>query len=292
VVKIEGGSERVREIYTTFNVQHSGSDKGAAKQSFLERLGQGVYKAYSHSVRRFFFLVSDVFYWTVSDLFRAKTFRKGEFVNQSVLIGSSAVAIVTLLSFLIGGVIALQSSAQLRQFGANRFIVDLTVVSMFREMGPLLTAIVVAGRSGSAIASEIATMQITEELDSLRTMALDPVRFIVVPKLYAAVFTMPFLTILANVVGTAGGLGIAVYYLDITPMAFINRMQDVLLFRDVLTGLIKSLVFAGIIVLTGSFYGFRADKGATEVGRVTTSAVVVSIALVIFADSMLGLVFY
>jgi phospholipid/cholesterol/gamma-HCH transport system permease protein len=163
---------------------------------------------------------------------------------------------------------------------------------MMREMGPLITAILVAGRSGSAIAAEIATMKVTSELDALTTMALNPIRFVVVPKMHGAIATLPFLTVLANLMGIIGGMVVAYFYLDISPDIFMNRMSESLFIRDILTGFAKSLFFAGIIVLTGTYYGFHVDKGAEGVGKVTTSAVVVAITLVIIADSIFGLLFY
>lgn len=160
------------------------------------------------------------------------------------------------------------------------------------EMGPLITAILVAGRSGSSIAAEIATMKVTSELDALQTMGLNPLRFIVLPKLYGSIFTLPFLTILANVSGILGGALAAYIYLDISPATFFSRMGESLYNKDIITGMVKSIVFANIIVLTGSFYGFHVDKGAEGVGRVTTQSVVVAISLVIVADMILGLLFY
>jgi phospholipid/cholesterol/gamma-HCH transport system permease protein len=209
-----------------------------------------------------------------------------------VHIGVNAVYIVGAMSFIIGLVLALQSAAQLRNFGANIFIVDLTVIAMMREMGPLITAILVAGRSGSSIAAEVATMKVTSELDALKTMALNPIRFVIIPKMYGSFVTMPFLTIIADVLGILGGMLIAYFYLDITPVVFINRMGESLYNRDILIGIFKSLIFAGLIVLTGSFFGLRVTEGAEGVGKVTTLAVVVAIALVIVADSILGLIFY
>lgn len=291
-VSLEGGSEHIRKIFNTFSVNGAIPAHEARGRSALEFLGEKAHRATAYWMKRFFFSMADIFYWSLVDLFRRKTYRQGEFVRQADLIGARAVPIVIALAFLIGLVLALQASEQLRQFGANVFIVDLTVIGMLREMGPLLTAIVVAGRSGSAIASEIATLKITEELDALTTMGLDPIRFVVVPKLYACVFAMPFLTILANVFGILGGMVTALFSLDIAPMVYVNRMEEVLVLRDLATGMVKSVVFGGLIVLTGSFSGLQAEKGADDVGRVTTASVVVSISLVIVADSILGLIFY
>jgi phospholipid/cholesterol/gamma-HCH transport system permease protein len=225
-------------------------------------------------------------------LFRPKARRKGEVVNQAVLIGVNASLIVIFLSFVIGYVIGLQSSGQLQSFGANIFIVDLVVYSIMGQMGPLITAILVAGRSASAIAAEIATMKVTAELDALKTMGLNPNRFVVVPKLYACMLTMPFLIVLANVAGITGGGLAAWQYLDITPEIFTGRMANIMLSKDLYTALVKSQVYAAIIVLTGSFYGFLVERGAEGVGKVTTVAVVVAITLVIIADSILGVIFY
>jgi len=206
--------------------------------------------------------------------------------------GVKAAFIVGAMSFIIGLVLALQSAAQLRTLGANIYIVDLTVIAMMSEMGPLITAILVAGRTGSSIAAEIATMNVTSETDALKTMGLRPIRFVVVPKMHGGILTMPFLTILADVMGILGGLVIAATYLDISPLVFLNRMEQSLLLKDIVFGIVKSLVFIYLIVITGSYFGFRAEKGASAVGKVTTSAVVVSISLVILADSVMGLLFY
>jgi phospholipid/cholesterol/gamma-HCH transport system permease protein len=240
----------------------------------------------------FLFLVADVMYWTVVDIFRRDGRRKGSFVQQANNIGVNAITIVGPLSFIIGLVLALQSAAQIRNFGANIFIVDLTVIAMMREMGPLITAIILAGRSGSAIAAEVSTMKVTSELEALQTMALNPVRFVIVPKMHGGLVTVPFLTILADVLGILGGMLVAFYFLDISPYVFINRIGSVLENRDIIIGFFKSLVFISIVVLTGSFFGLKVEHGAEGVGLVTTRAVVVSITLVIVADSILGLIFY
>jgi phospholipid/cholesterol/gamma-HCH transport system permease protein len=150
----------------------------------------------------------------------------------------------------------------------------------------------VAGRSGSSIAAEISTMKVTSEIDALRTMGLNPIRFVIVPKMHGSIITLPFLTIIADILGIAGGLVIAVTYLDISPVVFMHRMQKSLYIRDIIFGVIKSCVFGYIIVITGSFFGFRVEQGAEGVGKVTTAAVVVALTLVIIADSIMGLVFY
>ncbi|NOX36827.1 MAG: MlaE family lipid ABC transporter permease subunit [Calditrichaeota bacterium] len=290
--EIEAVPPGIQQIMQTFAIPPQTAAPAGEKDSALERFGERVYDFWVRDVYEFLLLLVDVIYYSVVDLFQRKAHRKGEFFNQATLIGVNAVPIIGLIAFLIGVVLALQSGEQLRQFGANIFVADLTVVAMVQEMGPLITAIMVAGRSGSSIASEIATMVVTEEVDALKTMGLNPIRFIVVPKMHALVFTLPFLTILADALGITGGLLVAYLNLDLAPQVFYNRMVEVLYVRDVAIGFVKSLVFAVLIVLNGSFFGFRVKGGAEGVGKVTTTAVVGAIILVIVADSILGLIFY
>ena len=287
-----GGKEHIRRKLEIFSLKSQEKKEKPTQTSFFERLGGGFDRFIRDYAGNFIVLMANIMYWSVTDIFRSRMQRRGEFYNQAVLIGVNAIWIVAGLSFIIGLVLALQSATQLRNFGANIYIVDLTVIAMMSEMGPLITAILVAGRSGSAIAAEIATMKVTSELDALKTMALQPVRFVVIPKMHGSIVTMPFLTIIANIMGILGGMVIAFTYLDITPQVFINRMADSLYNRDIMIGIVKSLVFACIIVLTGSFFGLRVQQGAEGVGKVTTKAVVVSISLVMVADSIMGLLFY
>ena len=292
IVEIEGGNDNIRRKIDLFRPGKSNSNETVRKTGFFEILGNRTIFLFNEYLLGFFQIAADITYWSVADLIRKPMRRKGEFVNQSLLIGVNAVFIVGVMSFIIGFVLALQSAAQLRSFGANIYIVDLTVIAMMNEMGPLITAIMVAGRSGSSIAAEIATMKVTSEIDALKTMGLNPVRFVIVPKMYGSIITMPFLTIIADILGITGGLVIAVTYLNISPIVFMHRMQESLNMKDIITGVIKSIVFAYVIVITGSFYGFRVKQGAGGVGKVTTMAVVVSISLVIIADSIMGLIFY
>ncbi|NIV04138.1 MlaE family lipid ABC transporter permease subunit [Candidatus Saccharibacteria bacterium] len=291
-VKLSGISSKIQQVIDSFSDVEQREPSIPQKTRILERIGGKVYFFLQESLPAFMFLLADITVWTVKDLFRSKAHRKGEFINQAILIGVNAVPLVMLITFLVGLVLALQSAQQLRQFGANVFVADLTVIAMTREMGPLLTAIMIAGRSGSAIASEIATMVVTEEVDALKSMALNPTRYVVIPKMHASLFTLPLLTVIADIFGILGGVLIAYLYLDVSPTIFYNRMVEVLFFKDILTGIIKSIIFAAAIVLTGSFYGFRARGGSESVGRATTQAVVTAIFLVILTDSILGLILY
>jgi len=281
----------IQEAVKSFSNDDISPEIFPKKQILFEWLGDKVYNFF-HQFIVFLFLTADIFYWSVVGLFRHKGQRKGSFVQQSVLIGVEAFPIVALISFLIGFILALQSAAQLRQFGANIFIADLIGIAMLREMGPIMTAIVIAGRSGSAIASEVATMEVTEELDALKTMALNPIRYIIVPKFHAITLTMPLLTILSDLIGIFGGFIIGITYLQLSPAAFYNELMTVVILRDVFTGLAKSIVFAWIIVIVGCYFGLQVKGGAEGVGKATTASVVASIFLVIIADSIMGLIFY
>lgn len=291
-LKFEGGNDDIRRKLDLFRPDREGADSSRTKTGLFEELGNRTSFFFNELVIGYLQLAADITYWSLHDLFRKPLRRKGEFVNQAVLIGVNALPIVASMSFIIGLVMALQSAAQLRSFGANIYIVDLVVISMMCEMGPLITAIMVAGRSGSSIAAEIATMKVTREIDALRTMGLNPVRFVIAPKMHGGIVTLPFLTIIADLMGIAGGLVIAVTSLDISPVVFLHRMQKSLYMKDIIFGFIKSFAFAYIIVITGSFFGLRVDQGAEGVGRVTTTAVVATLTLVIIADSIMGLIFY
>ncbi|MBC8527607.1 MAG: MlaE family lipid ABC transporter permease subunit [Candidatus Cloacimonetes bacterium] len=259
--------------------------------NFLEKLGNSGFIALDN-IKQFILLSADIFYWGFLGLFSKKGQRRGEFVLQSNLIGVNALPIVGLISFLVGFILSLQSAQQLRQFGANIFVVDLIAISMLREMGPLMTAIILAGRSGSAIASEIATMKISEEIDALKTMALNPIKYVALPKVYAMIVATPLLTIFSDIIGIAGGFLVGITFLKISPTAFIDRMASVIVFKDIITSMVKSVVFAWLISLVGIYFGLRAKGGAEGVGRATTKSVVTAIFMVIIADSILGLLFY
>jgi phospholipid/cholesterol/gamma-HCH transport system permease protein len=284
---------KIETIIETFSATLPQGTSEPKQKNIFEKIGDHVYHFMNVIFRNYMYLLADLSYWSLVDLTKGKkAHRKGEVINQAVLIGVNAVPIIGLISLLIGLVLALQSAAQLRQFGANIFMVDLIVIAMTREMGPLITAIMIAGRSGSAIASEVGTMVITEEVDAIKSMALDPVRYTIVPKMHASIFTIPFLTILADFMGILGGMIVSYFYLDLSVMTFYNRMSTVLFSKDIFIGTFKSIIFAILIVQTGSYYGFNVKGGSEAVGRYTTAAVVTSIFLVILADSILGLIFY
>ena len=161
---------------------------------------------------------------------------------------------------------------------------------MVREMGPLLTAIILAGRTGSATTAEIATMGVNEEIDALRTMGVNPIQFVVVPKFWAITATMPLLTIISTTAGILGGYFIAVFYLGLAPSLFFNELSKNLHFNDINAGFIKSVVFSWLIIWIGSFYGLRVRGGAEAVGKETTASVVTGIFIIIIADALFSFI--
>jgi phospholipid/cholesterol/gamma-HCH transport system permease protein len=281
----------VLKTINTFSSLHIPIPARKKTDNILVQIGGRIYD-FLGTASSAVYLVSDIFYWSFVGLVDKRGQRKGSVIQQSVLIGVDALGIICLLSFILGLILALQSAAQLRQFGANIFVADLIAISMVTEMGPILTAIILAGRSGSAIASEIATMQVTEEIDALKMMAINPIRYVVVPKFHAITICIPLLVTASTLIGIFGGLIIAVTYLDLSATVFFNRVFEILTLKDVLVGLGKSFFFAWVIVIIGSYFGFNVKGGAEGVGKVTTQSVVASIFWVIILDAIASLIFY
>ena len=205
--------------------------------------------------------------------------------------GFEALPITGLLSFLMGIVIAYQGAEQLERFGANIYVVDLVGLSMARELSPLITAIIVAGRSGSAYAAQIGTMKVTEEVDALRTIGVGPLDLLVMPKVLALMIALPLLTVYTDVMGIFGGMVMARPQLGISFGTFIDRLEDAVSLSSYLIGVGKAPVFAAIIALVGCYQGFQVTGSAESVGRQTTVSVVQSIFLVILVDALFSIVF-
>lgn len=205
--------------------------------------------------------------------------------------GASALPIVGLLSFMVGIVVAYQGADQLRQYGANIFVADLIGLSMVREFAPLMTAIIVAGRSGSAYAAQIGAMKTTEEIDAMRTLGIAPLEMLVLPKLFALVIALPLLTVFADALGILGGMVMASVKLQVGFGEFIDRLAKAVSISSFVIGVGKAPVFAAIIVITGCFQGFRTEGGADSVGRQTTRSVVQAIFLVIVTDALFSVLF-
>jgi phospholipid/cholesterol/gamma-HCH transport system permease protein len=205
--------------------------------------------------------------------------------------GLDAMPIVGLMAFLIGVVMAYQGGAQLRLYGANIFIADLVGLTLLRELGPMLTAIMVAGRTGSAYTAQIAAMKINEEIDAMRTMGISPMELLVIPKLLALIVALPLLVVFANLMGLLGGMVVAQLTLDVSYSDFLLRLQKPIMLRNYWIGLGKAPVFAILIVLIGCYQGFRAGDSADSVGSQVTRSVVQAIFVVIIADALFSIGF-
>jgi phospholipid/cholesterol/gamma-HCH transport system permease protein len=206
--------------------------------------------------------------------------------------GVDGLPIVVMIGALMGLIMAFMSYLQFKQFGANIYVPTLVSFAMIKELGPIMTAILVAGRSGSAFAAEIGTMVVNEEVDALQTMGFDPIRFLAVPKVLACVIVVPILTIYADLAGILGGLIIGVTTLDLTFKTYITQSIKTIQVFDVVTSLIKAAVFAGLISAIGCQRGFQVRAGAQDVGKFTTSAVVAAIFLIVVADSIFAIMLY
>lgn len=236
-------------------------------------------------------LIGEIAVCFVRNLAHPKSFRFHSIVRHIEETGLRALPIIALLAVLIAMVISYQAATQLQKFGASIFTVDLTVISILREMGVLITAIMVAGRSGSAFAAEIGVMKLREETDALKTMGFNPIEILVLPRLIAMMITLPLLAFIADIVGLVGGGLIAAFLLDIPIDQYIDRVDQVAKPTMFFVGLIKAPVFAFVITIVGTYQGMNVSGSAESVGKLTTVAVVQSIFLVIMVDALFSIVF-
>ena len=231
-------------------------------------------------------------YYTLVAPFKGKPLRLERAVSQAMDVGVRCLPILSLITFFIGLILALQAAYELRQFGAMSAVATAVAVSMSRELGPLITAIVVIGRSGSAFAAEIGTMKVNEEIDAMETMAISPIRFLVAPKFLAMLVMLTCLTVWANAMGVIGGSLFGVAQADFTFVRYIHASVDSLLLRDITSGLVKSVMFGITITAVGCLEGLSTGAGAEQVGRSTTRAVVMSIFLVVIVDLLFTALFF
>ena len=252
---------------------------------FVERAGESGLQALA-GAREFATFTGEVVFGLAEAIRKPRRIRWRDTWLYMQKTGRDALPIVSLISFLMGLISAFQAAAQLKQFGAEIYVANLVGLSITRELGPLMTAIIAAGRSGAAFAAEIGTMKVSEEVDALKAMGLDRTRFLVTPKVVSLLIMLPCLTLYSDVVGILGGLGVAVFSLEIPAQVYFRQMRIYMDFGDVNTGLIKSLVFGILIAQIGCLRGFQAETGAESVGRITTSAIVSSIFAIIVADAV------
>lgn len=255
----------------------------------LVRLGEGAIEQ-AYNLRYMISFIGSLVLSLGHVLIHPRALRINDTIVHMAKTGVDALPIVALISFLLGLIMAFMSSLQLAQFGANVYVASLVAMAMVSELGPIMTAIVVAGRSGSAFAAEIGTMRISEEIDALFIMGFNPTVFLAVPRMLALMVTLPLLTVFSNLFAIAGGLTIGILMLDLTPGSYMAMTIDTLTVFEVIWGMVKSMVFAVLIAWVGCLRGFQARGGAAAVGNAATSAVVTSIFLIILFDSIFAVI--
>ena len=269
----------------------AGTEKRPVPPPLALRTGEGAFKLYQQA-RDTLVLLSESLYWSTVAVFRKKTLLPGETIIQMVRLGSTALPIVLLLSGLIGFTLALQSGVQLQKFGATIFLASGIGISMVTEIGPVMTAVILAGRSGSAITAEIATMVVQEEVGALHAMAINPIHFLVLPRFWAMSLTLPLLTVLAALAGIFAGMVVGLLFFKLSIPAFLNELKGAITLNFVGQALVKSLTFAWIITLVAVNKGMNVRGGADAVGKATTSCVVTCIFSIILADALFSFIFY
>ena len=260
------------------------------KEGFFENIGKNTLEVY-HDIKDFITFMGHLFAAVFHTFIRPGDIRFKEMVYHIHQSGFNALIIIGLTSFLVGMVIAYQGSVQLAKFGADIFIVDTVGISITRELGPMITAIVIAGRSGSAYTAEIGAMKITEEISAMRTMGFDPYYFPVLPRVFALMISLPILIFFADVVGILGGMVASGTQLNISMVQFTDRLYEVLEVKHYLLGMLKGPVFAFIIAAIGCFRGFQVSDNTESIGLHTTASVVNAIFLVIAFDALFSVIY-
>jgi phospholipid/cholesterol/gamma-HCH transport system permease protein len=293
-VELGGASPDVRSLIDTVARSDTPAPAAPARApsltAMVERTGRATVEVLVQARDMVIFLGHTVVVLGRS-LRRPRSIRVTALVAHMESSGLDALPIIGLLSFLIGVVLAYQGADQLAQFGAEIYTANLVGVGMLREMGILLTAIIVAGRSGSAYTAQIGTMTVNEEVDAMRTIGLDPMDVLVLPRVLALIMVLPLLTFYADMMGLIGGAVMASVALDITMVEFARQLHDAVSTSTLMVGLIKSPVFAFIIAMVGCHEGLRVTRSAESVGRMTTRAVVEAIFLVIVLDALFSILF-
>lgn len=289
-VTIRGLRPEHQALFQLIQTHASGARApGLPNHGFLNQLGRNVW-SHLDEFKGLVSFLGEIAVAMLRSLARPSLIRWRAILYNLQIAGFNALPIVGLLAFLIGVVVAYQGSIQLVRYGANIFVADLVGLSILREMAPLLTAIVVAGRSGSAYAAQIGTMKVTEEIDALHTIGVSPMELLVLPKMLALLVALPLLTIYADILGVLGGMIVAQTQLNVSFADFLDRFEDAIKMSSFLVGLGKAPVFAAIIALVGCFQGFRVSGSADSVGRQTTVSVVQSIFLVIVFDALFSVI--
>lgn len=286
-----GANESLEKLLSICE-QHYPQEKVAEKKelfllSYLENIGKDMFEGYK-TLSSFFAFTGELAHHVIAAFLKPLNIRLKATLYHIEQSGAGALPIILLTSFLIGIVIAYQGATQLEKFGANIFIVEMVSISAVRELAPLLTAIVVAGRSSSAYTAQIGVMKITDEVDAMSAMGFSPWNFLVLPRLFALILSLPLLVFFADVVSVFGGMVIASTKLDVSFVEFIDRIKQTVALKHLIIGLIKAPIFGCIIATIGCFRGFQIDSSTESVGKYTTISVVNAIFWVIAIDAVIS----
>lgn len=270
--------------------ERTGAKKSKQQSSFLETLGNSVINTVSET-KIILSFIGQVWLSILGFIQGKARFRQSDFSLIIQECGADALPIVTLISLLIGLILAFIGAIQLRLFGADIYVANLVAIGMTREMGAMMTAIIMSGRTGAAFASKLGTMQVNEEIDAFKTMGISTMDFLVLPRVLALILMMPLLTVYSNVIGMLGGMWVAVGMLDISLLEYYQQTRESITLLDFSTGIFKSLIFGILIAGIGCMSGLQCGRSASAVGDATTTAVVRSIVSIVVADSIFTLLF-
>jgi phospholipid/cholesterol/gamma-HCH transport system permease protein len=283
--------EKMRALLGQLETTHTEGQPRERRENPLSVIGLATLEAWT-SVRGILQFVGECVYGAGRMVRRPGKFRWRDCLDQMQECGAMGLPIVSLISFLMGLTLAYQAAVELRQFGADIYVADIVGLSIVREMGPMMAAVILAGRTGAAFAAELGNMKADEEIDALEVLGISAVDFLVLPRLLAIGLMMPLLALYADCVGILGGMAVAAGVLQIPPSAFLVEAQTIVDLSDINTGLIKATTFGLLIGLSGCLRGLQADRSAAGVGRAATSAVVTAILLIIVADSLYAVLFH
>jgi len=291
-LEIHGLRPEFQELLDDWSQQRgeTGQSKPKARVQLVEEMGRDAVQIWQDAHELISF-VGELGLAMVKAARHPKTIRWRDTLLIAEEVGVNALPIVALLSFLVGVIMAFQAAVALRQFGAEIFVANMIGLSVLREMGPLMTAIILAGRSGSAFAAEIGTMKVREEIDALKTMGLEPVRFLVVPRVLAGVVMTPVLTVFADLLGVMGG-SVVMMSLGFPLITFFNQLQSAVSYGSLVGGLVKAFAFGILIAAIGCLRGLQTQTGASAVGLSTTHAVVSGIILIVITDGIFSVIYY
>ena len=291
-IEIDGLKEEFHRVLELFNPAdfENWERKKTKRYPVTEELGRSVFKIWRDLGEQIAF-VGELSYELVSALLHPGRVRWKDTFRVAETAGINALPIVLLISFLVGLIMSFQAAIPMQMFGAAIYVANLIALSMVRELGPLMTAIVLAGRSASAFAAEIGTMRVNEEIDAMTTMGLNPVRFLVVPRVIAAVAMTPILTIFADIIGIVGG-AVVLLAMGFPLITYFNQVLSAVDYGDYVGGLLKSFVFGVLIAGIGCLRGLQTGQGASAVGDSTTRAVVSGIVLIVATDGVFSVIYY